>query len=310
VNVLIAGSTGLAGSAILRIFKAKGHKVIGVNRSVVDLQDSAATLSYINSVKPNLIVDAAAKVGGIGANSKFPVEFLNENLAIQSNLMNAAFKVGVEKFIFLGSSCIYPRDCMQPIKEEYLMTGPLESSNSGYAMAKIAGIEMINAYRKEYGLKWISLMPTNLYGPNDNFKLGESHVLPAFIRRFIEAVESNLKSVSMWGSGEPLREFLHVDDLARAVLLVSEDYDSDMHLNVGSGLEISIKDLANLVANLSGYTGEIEWDRSKPDGTPRKVLDSSRIRKLGWRPLVTLKDGIQATINWYREANVSGKIRN
>lgn len=310
MNVLIAGSTGLAGSAILRIFKAKGHKVIGVNRSVVDLQDSAATLSYINSVKPNLIVDAAAKVGGIGANSKFPVEFLNENLAIQSNLMNAAFKVGVEKFIFLGSSCIYPRDCMQPIKEEYLMTGPLESSNSGYAMAKIAGIEMINAYRKEYGLKWISLMPTNLYGPNDNFKLGESHVLPAFIRRFIEAVESNLKSVSMWGSGEPLREFLHVDDLARAVLLVSEDYDSDMHLNVGSGLEISIKDLANLVANLSGYTGEIEWDRSKPDGTPRKVLDSSRIRKLGWRPLVTLKDGIQATINWYREANVSGKIRN
>lgn len=309
MKVLIAGSSGLAGSAILRAFQAKGYKVIGVNRSVVDLKDSVATLSYMSSMKPNLIVDAAAKVGGIGANSKYPVEFLSENLTIQSNLMNAAFEVGVEKFIFLGSSCIYPRDCKQPIKEEYLMTGHLESSNSGYAMAKIAGIEMINAYRKQYGLKWISLMPTNLYGPNDNFKLGESHVLPAFIRRFIEAVESNLRSVSMWGSGDPLREFLHVDDLAQAVLLVSEKYDSDIHLNVGSGLEISIKDLANLVANLCGYSGEIEWDPSKPDGTPRKVLDNSRIRKLGWEPSVTLKDGIASTINWYKEANARGEIR-
>ena len=309
MNVLVAGSSGLAGSAILRAFKAKGYNVVGVNRLVVDLQDSAATLSYISSVKPNLIVDAAAKVGGIGANSNFPVEFLNENLAIQSNLMNAAFKSGVEKFIFLGSSCIYPRDCKQPIKEEYLMTGPLELSNSGYAIAKIAGIEMINSYRREYGLKWISLMPTNLYGPKDNFKLGESHVLPAFIRRFIEAVESNLKSVSIWGSGKPLREFLHVDDLARAVLLVSEDFDTDIHLNVGSGLETSIQDLANLVANLCSYSGEIEWDDSKPDGTPRKVLDSSRIRNLGWEPSVTLKDGVASTINWYKEANARGEIR-
>jgi GDP-L-fucose synthase len=256
-----------------------------------------------------LIIDAAAKVGGIGANNSYPVEFLSDNLAIQSNLMRAAHKAGVPNFVFLGSSCIYPRDCKQPIKEEYLMTGPLEATNSAYAVAKIAGIEMVNSYRKEYGTKWISLMPTNLYGPRDNFDLAASHVLPAFIRRFVEAVESRADKVTLWGSGAPLREFLHVDDLAQAVLLASESYDSSLHLNVGTGEDISIKELALKVASAAGFNGDIEWDSSKPDGTPRKVLDVSRIKALGWRPTITLDDGIASTIAWYKEANARGEVR-
>jgi GDP-L-fucose synthase len=309
MKVVVAGSTGLAGSAISAAFSAQGHQVIGLNRSIVDLMDGAATQEFLINTKPDLVVDAAAKVGGIGANSTFPVEFLADNITIQGNLMNAAHVAGVEKFIFLGSSCIYPRDCVQPIKEEYLMTGPLEATNSAYAIAKIAGIELVNSYRKEYGTKWISLMPTNLYGPRDNFDLAASHVLPAFIRRFVDATESGAEKVVLWGSGSPLREFLHVDDLAQAVLVASEKYDSSLHLNIGTGEDLSIKALAGIVAKSAGFTGEIEWDSSKPDGTPRKVLDVSRIKALGWKPTITLEAGIASTIAWYKAASARGEVR-
>ena len=309
MTIIVAGATGLAGSAIVKAFEAKGATVIGINRSVVDLENSQHTQDFVASIKPSLIVDAAAKVGGIGANNSFPVEFLADNLRIQGNLMKAAHKAGVPNFVFLGSSCIYPRDCAQPIKEEYLMTGPLEETNSAYAVAKIAGIELINSYRKEYGTKWISLMPTNLYGPRDNFDLTASHVLPAFIRRFVEAAESGASSVTLWGTGSPLREFLHVDDLAQAVVIASEEYDSSLHLNIGSGEDLSIKELASTVAHAAGFSGEIQWDASKPDGTPRKVLDVSRIKALGWKPTITLEEGIASTIAWYKEANARGEVR-
>jgi GDP-L-fucose synthase len=309
MTVIVAGATGLAGSAIIKTFESQGREVIGISRSVVDLMDARATEEFILSVKPSLIVDAAAKVGGIGANNSYPVEFLGDNITIQGNLMRAAHKANVPKFVFLGSSCIYPRDCAQPIKEEYLMTGPLEATNSAYAVAKIAGIEMVNSYRKEYGTKWISLMPTNLYGPRDNFDLAASHVLPAFIRRFIEAAETRTEKVTLWGSGSPLREFLHVDDLAKAVVVTAENYDSSMHLNVGTGEDLSIKDLAEKVATAAGFSGQIEWDSSKPDGTPRKVLDVSRIKALGWKPTITLDEGIASTIAWYKEADARGEVR-
>ena len=309
MKVVVAGSTGLAGSAISAAFSAQGHEVIGLNRSVVDLMDGAATQQFLINTKPDLVVDAAAKVGGIGANNTFPVEFLADNITIQGNLMNAAHAAKVEKFVFLGSSCIYPRDCAQPIKEEYLMTGPLEATNSAYAIAKIAGIELINSYRKEYGTRWISLMPTNLYGPRDNFDLAASHVLPAFIRRFVDAAESGAEKVVLWGSGSPLREFLHVDDLAQAVVVASEKYDSSLHLNVGTGEDLSIKELASVVAKSAGFSGEIEWDSSKPDGTPRKVLDVSRIKALGWKPTITLEEGVASTIAWYKAASARGEVR-
>jgi len=309
MTVIVAGATGLVGSAITKAFESKGHTVIGVNRSVVDLLDSKATENFVTNLKPSLIIDAAARVGGILANNSYPVEFLSNNITIQGNLMNAAHIAGVTKFVFLGSSCIYPRDCAQPIKEEYLMTGPLEETNSAYAIAKIAGIELVNSYRKEYGTRWISLMPTNLYGPMDNFDLTASHVLPAFIRRFIEATENRSGKVTLWGSGSPLREFLHVDDLAQAVVIASEKYDSSLHLNVGSGEDISIKNLAEKVAAAAGFSGEIEWDSSKPDGTPKKVLDVSRIKALGWKPTITLDEGIASTIAWYKEANARGEVR-
>jgi len=309
MTIIVAGSTGLAGSAITSAFQADGRRVIGISRSVVNLLDAKATLDFVTSVKPSLIVSAAAKVGGIGANDAFPVEFLSENLTIQNNLMRAAHEAGVEKFIFLGSSCIYPRDCAQPIKEEYLMTGPLEKTNSAYAIAKIAGIELINSYRKEFGVKWISLMPTNLYGPRDNFNLTDSHVLPALIRRFVEAVENGASKVTLWGSGSPLREFLHVDDLAEAVVMAANHYDSNLQLNVGTGIDLSISELAVKIAKATGYSGSIEWDISKPDGTPRKVLDVSRLKKLGWRPKISLDDGILSTVRWYKKNVVSGTVR-
>lgn len=309
MTIVVAGATGLAGSAIVRAFESAGREVVGINRSVVNLLDSDATSAFIKKVKPTLIVDAAAKVGGIGANNTYPVEFLADNLRIQSNLMQAAHAADVENFVFLGSSCIYPRDCAQPIKEEYLLTGPLEETNSAYAIAKIAGIELIKSFRKEYGRKWISLMPTNLYGPNDNFELKGSHVLPAFIRRFIEAVENNASKEILWGTGAPMREFLHVDDLASAVVVASEKYNSPVHLNIGSGEDLTIKALAELVAELAGFNGEIAWDSSKPDGTPRKVLDVTKVKSLGWSPKISLRDGIASTIEWYKEATAKGVSR-
>jgi GDP-L-fucose synthase len=309
MTIIVAGATGLVGSSIVKAFENQGRKVVGINRSIVDLLNSRATEDFVQDIKPTLIVDAAAKVGGIGANNSYPVEFLRNNLTIQANLMQAAHKARVKKFVFLGSSCIYPRDSVQPIKEEYLMSGPLEKTNSAYAIAKIAGIELINSYRKEFGASWISLMPTNLYGPRDNFDLAVSHVLPAFIRRFVEAVEIDSNNVSLWGTGSPLREFLHVDDLASAVVIASEKYDSELHLNVGSGVDLSIKELAIKVARHAGFEGEIEWDSSKPDGTPRKVLDISRMEALGWKPTITLDEGIASTIAWYKQANSRGEVR-
>ena len=309
MTIVVAGATGLAGSAIVRAFEKAGKEVVGINRSVVDLLDLSATKKFLKDVAPSMVIDAAARVGGIGANNAFPVEFLTDNIRIQSNLMDAAHEAKVGRFIFLGSSCIYPRDCAQPIKEEYLMTGPLETTNSAYAIAKIAGIELINSYRKEYGHKWISLMPTNLYGPNDNFELQGSHVLPAFIRRFVEATEKNAPTETLWGTGAPKREFLHVDDLANAVLIASEKYDSSMHLNIGSGQDLSIKELAELVADIAGYKGEIKWDSSKPDGTPRKVLDVTKAKSLGWSPAISLRDGIASALNWYKEATAKGVSR-
>ena len=309
MTIVVAGATGLAGSAIVRAFEKAGKDVVGINRSVVDLLDLTATKKFLKDVAPSMVIDAAARVGGIGANNAFPVEFLTDNIRIQSNLMDASHDAKVERFIFLGSSCIYPRDCAQPIKEEYLMTGPLETTNSAYAIAKIAGIELINSYRKEYGHKWISLMPTNLYGPNDNFELQGSHVLPAFIRRFVEATEKNAPTETLWGTGAPKREFLHVDDLANAVLIASDKYDSSMHLNIGSGEDLSIKELAELVADIAGYKGEIKWDSSKPDGTPRKVLDVTKAKSLGWTPAISLRDGIASAMNWYKEATAKGVSR-
>ena len=309
MTVVIAGSTGLVGSALVAAFADAGHDVFGINRSVVDLSDLAATKDFLGNLKPDLVIDAAARVGGIGANDSFPVEFLTENLTIQGNLMAAAHFAKVDRFIFLGSSCIYPRDCAQPIKEEYLMTGPLETTNSAYAIAKIAGIELINSYRKEFGAKWISLMPTNLYGPNDNFSLKDSHVLPAFIRRFVEAVEGGADSVTLWGTGTPKREFLHVQDLAKAILVAVESYDSSQHLNIGTGVDISIKVLAEKIAAAAGFAGEILWDSTKPDGTLRKVMDVSKVQALGWKSSITLDDGIGSTMAWYKEASLRGEAR-
>ena len=301
MTILVAGGTGLAGTAIVRELGRVNKKVIGISSKEVNLLDRAKTFSYIKNLKPNVIIDAAAKVGGVGSNNAFPVEFLSQNLQIQSNLMDAAHEAKVEKFVFLGSSCIYPRNCAQPIKEDYLLTGELEQTNSAYAIAKIAGIELIKSYRKEYGCSWISVMPTNLYGPNDNFDLENSHVLPALIRKFVEAKRNNSPEVVLWGSGTPLREFLHVDDLAKAILVCLEKYDDSQQINIGSGDEISIKDLAVKIANLTGFTGSIVWDANRPDGTPRKVLDSTKINNLGWKPSITLDQGIASTVEWYQE---------
>ena len=309
MTIVVAGSTGLVGSAIVRHFEKKGMHTVGINRSVVNLFDSKATNDFIAKIKPSQIINAAARVGGIGANSQRPVEFLTENLLIQNNLMAAAHNASVSKFVFLGSSCIYPRDSAQPIKEEYLMTGPLEETNSAYAIAKIAGIELVNSYRKEFGYKWISLMPTNLYGPQDNFDFESSHVLPALIRKFIDAKNENKSSVTLWGSGNPRREFLHVDDLASAVEISLESYDSDLHMNIGTGEDLTIKELSLLVSELTGFGGEILWDASKADGTPRKVLDVTRVQALGWTPKISLRDGIQSTIDWDKQNLEKGLVR-
>ena len=299
MTILVAGGSGLVGSAIVSEFKRLNRDVIGISSKDVNLLDRNKTFEYINDLKPTAIIDSAAKVGGIGGNNSFPVEFLSQNLQIQTNLMDAAHAAKVDKFVFLGSSCIYPKACPQPIKEEYLLTGELEQTNSAYAIAKISGIELIRSYRKEYGHRWISLMPTNLYGPNDNFDLENGHVLPVLIRKFVEAQQTNAEEVITWGTGTPLREFLHVEDLARAVLLCLDKYDDAQHINVGTAEEISIKNLAEKIANKVGFKGKIVWNKNKPDGTLRKVLDNRRILDLGWKPLISLDEGITKTIEWY-----------
>lgn len=301
MTILVAGGSGLVGSAIVRAYEKTNEDVIGISSKDLNLLDRDKTFKFIKKIKPSVIIDAAAKVGGIGGNNNYPVEFLSENIRIQSNLMDAAHSSGVEKLLFLGSSCIYPRNCAQPIREEYILTGELEETNSAYAVAKIAGIELVKSYRKEYGYSWISAMPTNLYGPNDNFDLENSHVLPALIRKILDAKTNNLQKVVLWGTGSPIREFLHVDDLARAVLVCLEKYNDSEHINIGSGIEISIKNLALKIVNQIGYTGEIIWDKNRPDGTPRKVLDITKISKLGWKPIISLDQGIRSTIDWYLE---------
>ena len=303
MTILVAGGSGLVGSAIVSEFKRLNRDVIGISSKDVNLLDRNKTFEYINDLKPTAIIDSAAKVGGIGGNNSFPVEFLSQNLQIQTNLMDAAHAAKVDKFVFLGSSCIYPKACPQPIKEEYLLTGELEQTNSAYAIAKISGIELIRSYRKEYGHRWISLMPTNLYGPNDNFDLENGHVLPVLIRKFVEAQQTNAEEVITWGTGTPLREFLHVEDLARAVLLCLDEYDDAQHINVGTAEEISIKNLAEKIANKVGFKGKIVWNKNKPDGTLRKVLDNRRILDLGWKPQFSLDEGITKTIEWYRQTN-------
>jgi GDP-L-fucose synthase len=301
MTILVAGATGLVGSAIVREFERVGKPVKGISSKDVDLLDRKATFAYLADLKPEIVIDAAAKAGGIGANNSRPVDFLTQNIQIQSNLMDAAHQANVENFVFLGSSCIYPRNCNQPIKEEYIMTGELEQTNSAYAIAKIAGLELIKSYRKQFAHKWISVMPTNLYGPNDNFDLENGHVFPTLIRKFVEGQRNNSKKVTLWGSGNPRRELLHVDDLAKAILLCLEKYDSDQHINIGTGEDLDIKELAFKIANAAEFTGDIIWDSSKPDGTPRKVLDISKITNLGWKPSISLDSGIAQTVQWYQE---------
>ena len=309
MRVYVAGSSGLVGSAISRAVVNKGYELIASKRSEVDLFDFSQTLTFISDTKPDLVIDAAARVGGILANREQPVDFLLENLRIQENLMRASNLANISRFVFLGSSCIYPRNALQPIKEEYLMTGPLEETNSAYSIAKIAGIELIKSYRRQFGRKWISLMPTNIYGPNDNFNLETSHVLAALIHKFVDAANSGQVSVTLWGTGSARREFLHADDLARAVLVAVDKYDSESHLNVGTGEDISIKEVAQLIAKISGYYGAIKWDPTKPDGTPQKLLEVTKIKKLGWNPEISLEDGISSTMTWFKSAIERGEVK-
>ena len=299
-RVYVAGHRGMVGSAIWRDLSARGYDdLVGHPSSEVHLRDRDAAMDAIGSAKPDALVLAAAKVGGILANSTYPVEFLTDNVRIQTNVLEAAHAAGVERVLFLGSSCIYPKLAAQPIPEAALLTGELESTNIGYAIAKISGIIAVQSYRSEYDRHWISGMPTNLYGPNDNFDLETSHVLPALIRRFHEAKESGADVVTLWGSGSPRREFLHVDDLAAACHLLLTDYDEPGHVNIGVGEDVTIAELAALIADVVGYTGSIAWDSTKPDGTPRKLLDVSTLNSLGFTPAIGLREGIESTYAWY-----------
>ncbi|WP_413754152.1 GDP-L-fucose synthase [Streptomyces sp. R-74717] len=300
-RVFVAGHRGLVGSAVVRRFTAAGHEVITRDRDQLDLCDAVPTEAFLCEVRPDAVVLAAAKVGGIMANNTYPVQFLEDNLRIQLSVIAGAHAAGVERLLFLGSSCIYPKRAPQPIPESALLTGPLEPTNEAYALAKIAGIVQTQSYRRQFGASYISAMPTNLYGPGDNFDLETSHVLPALIRRFHEARRDGSPAVTLWGSGSPRREFLHVDDLAAACLLLLERYDGDEPVNVGCGEDLTIHELAKTVKDVTGYQGRVEWDASKPDGTPRKLLDVSRLTSLGFAPRIPLRDGIARTYAWWLE---------
>jgi GDP-L-fucose synthase len=298
--IYVAGHRGLVGSAIVRQLEAAGNdNWIGATRDELNLCEREAVFDFMGQQRPTAVIIAAAKVGGIVANNNFPVEFLSENVQVQTNLMDAAHKFDVEHLVFLGSSCIYPKFAPQPISEDSLLTGPLEETNEAYAIAKIAGVKLVQAYRKEFGRKWTSAMPTNLYGPGDNFDPQSSHVLPALLRKFHEAKLAGLDSVTLWGSGTPRREFLHVDDLAKAVLFLLQGYDEATAINVGTGVDIEISELASLISEVTNFNGSINWDTSKPDGTPRKLLDVSRINALGWNSEILLTDGIKSTYEWF-----------
>jgi len=297
----VAGHRGLVGSAIWRGLEARGFtRLVGRTFDEVDLRDRDATFAFMAETKPRYLVLAAAKVGGILANSTYPVDFISDNVRIQTNVLDAALANDVERVLFLGSACIYPKFAEQPIREDSLLTGYLEPTNDAYAVAKIAGILHVQAVRRQYGMPWISAMPTNLYGPNDNFSSTGSHVLPALIRRYDEAVRGGATTVTNWGTGTPRRELLHSDDMADACLFLLEHYDGPSQVNVGTGMDTTIKEIAEIVADAVGYTGTTEWDTSKPDGTPQRVLDVSKLNEAGWTAKIGLKDGIFATVEWYR----------
>lgn len=298
----VAGHRGLVGSAIWRLLQKEGFtRLVGRSSAELDLKNRQAVFDFFEATRPRYVVLAAAKVGGILANDTYPVDFLSENMQIQVNVLDAAVAVGAERLLFLGSSCIYPKLASQPIKEEYMLTGPLEPTNDAYAIAKIAGILHVQAVRRQYGLPWISAMPTNLYGPGDNFSPKGSHVLPALIRRYDDAAQSGAETVTNWGSGSPRREFLHVDDMAEACLHLMEHYDGPAQVNVGTGSDVTIKEIAETIAKVVGFEGTTEWDKTKPDGTPQKLLDVSKLNRLGWQSKIDLEDGMRSTVDWYRE---------
>lgn len=300
MRIYIAGHRGLVGSALTRAIDAGNeHSWIGKTHDELDLLDRKSVFDYISAEKPEAVIIAAAKVGGIQANSASPVQFLSENLQIETNLMDAAHSARIPRLLFLGSSCVYPKFAQQPIKEDQLLTGVLEKTNEAYAIAKISGLKLVQAYRSQFGYRWISAMPTNIYGPRDNFDPETSHVLPALIRKFHDAKTNKEETVVLWGTGSPLREFMHSDDLAAACLFLLEHYDDDIPINIGVGKEISIKDLAVIVKEITGFNGNITWDSSKPDGTPRKLLDVSRLTQQGWAPEIQLREGIDKTYASY-----------
>ena len=300
-KVFVAGHKGLVGSAIVRNLKSKGFtNILTVDKEQLDLTRTLEVKMFFNMEEPDYVFLAAAKVGGIGANSKYPAEFIHDNLMIQTNVIDSAYRCGVKKLLFLGSSCIYPKFSKIPITEDQLLEGQLEGSNDAYAIAKIAGIKMCQAYRKQYGFNAISVMPTNLYGINDNFDLENSHVLPALIRKFYEAAMLRHGKVTLWGDGSAMREFLHVDDLVEALLICMDKYDSDDIINIGTGEDVTIKDLSEMIAKVVDFRRTVEWDTSKPNGTPRKVLNVDKIKSLGWEPKISLEDGIKSTYDWYR----------
>jgi GDP-L-fucose synthase len=305
-KIYIAGHNGMVGSACKRVLETKGYKnIICFSSKELDLRDLRAVFEMLKIEKPGAIIDAAARVGGIMANSTYPYEFLMDNMLIQNSLINAAHGLDIPKFIFLGSSCIYPKMAPQPLKEEYLLTGPLEETNQWYATAKISGVKLIEALREQYNRDYVSLMPTNLYGPGDNYDLQNSHVLPAMLRKFHEAKENNHADVLLWGTGTPKREFLHVDDLANAVVFALENNLNESLYNVGSGNDLKISELALLIQDITGSRSKIIWDKSKPDGTPRKLLDTSKMSSLGWNPKISLHKGISLTYNVFKkEGNV------
>jgi GDP-L-fucose synthase len=305
-RIWVAGHKGMVGSAVTRQLEALGHDVLKVDRSLLDLRDQTSVEVWLKHNKPDAIIFAAAKVGGIYANDTYPAEFLYDNMAIELNIIHSAHTADIERLVFLGSSCIYPKYAAQPIKEDALLTGPLEPTNEWYALAKIAGIKMCQAYRKQYGRSYISVMPCNLYGPRDNFDLSNSHVLPALIRKIHEAKVEGRSEVVVWGTGAPLREFLHVDDLVRGVIFCMQNYDEFDHINCGAGSEISIRDLATLIKQIIKYQGKLIFDPSKPDGTPRKLMDSSKLLALGWKPQIALEDGIKNVYDWFLAHDLYG----
>ncbi|MEK6795003.1 MAG: GDP-L-fucose synthase [Spirochaetota bacterium] len=309
-KIYVAGHSGMVGSAIVRLLRKEGaSNIIVRTHAALDLTDTAAVKNFFQEETPDHVFLAAATVGGIIANSRYPVEFLYNNLMIQNNIIRSSYDIGAKKLCFLGSSCIYPRECPQPIKEEYLLTGRLEPTNEGYALAKIAGLKLVEYYRREYAFKGVALMPCNLYGTNDSYDLEHSHVLSALVRKFVDACDQNSGSVTVWGSGNARREFMHVDDCARAALFVMRSYDGDTFLNTGWGSDVTIRELAEKMKRLTGFKGKIEWDTSKPDGMPRKCLDTSRMTGLGFAPAISLEEGITRTIDEYRKLKKDGRIK-